>query len=74
MMQTSKGAKMPRGDKQAIMRKAVVVPAYELQNYFSKLVRNFFNLIVENKKQNESLTMLRDTLLPKLLAGEIHTD
>lgn len=74
MMQTSKGAKMPRGDKQAIMRKAEVVPAYELQNYFSKLVRNFFNLIVENKKQNESLTMLRDTLLPKLLAGEIHID
>ena len=30
-----------------------------------------FNLIDGNKRENQSLTIMRDTLLPKLMSGEL---
>ncbi|MDD2468962.1 MAG: restriction endonuclease subunit S [Desulfobulbus sp.] len=41
---------------------------------FSRIVESIFDKITENKKENEILTQLRDTLLPKLLSGEISVD
>ena len=38
---------------------------------FSNLVSNNIKLIQENEKSNERLSQLRDTLLPKLMNGEI---
>src|SRR5690554_3009344 len=71
MMLTSKGAKMPRGDKDAIMQFAIAVPPVELMKYFSQRVEAFYNLINMNRSGGRSLSELRDTLLPKLLSGEI---
>ncbi len=71
MMLTSKGAKMPRGDKDAIMQFAIAVPPVELMKYFSQRVEAFYNLINMNRSGARSLSELRDTLLPKLLSGEL---
>ena len=38
---------------------------------FSNLVSNNIKMIQENEKSNEELSQLRDTLLPKLMSGEI---
>ncbi|MBR3091372.1 MAG: hypothetical protein IKH10_05220, partial [Bacteroidetes bacterium] len=38
---------------------------------FSNLVSNNIKLIQENEKSNERLSQLRDTLLPRLMNGEI---
>ncbi|MGO1102415.1 hypothetical protein [Klebsiella quasipneumoniae] len=39
---------------------------------YQELVRTFlYSLIENNMRENNSLTQLRDTLLPKLLSGEI---
>ncbi|MGR5236283.1 restriction endonuclease subunit S [Vibrio alfacsensis] len=49
-------------------------PSEELLTKFSQVVDGFANKIVMNKLENISLSKLRDTLLPKLLSGEIELD
>ncbi|HBC3510928.1 restriction endonuclease subunit S [Vibrio parahaemolyticus] len=71
MTRTSKGAKMPRGDKTAIMNWEMAVPPVELCEAFSAIVDKFYQLIPQNRAQNATLEWLRDTLLPKLLSGEL---
>ncbi len=71
MMLTSKGVKMPRGDKNAIMGWQCVHPDKKISNVFSKAVGEYYSFIEINNAQNKTLTQLRDTLLPKLLSGEI---
>ena len=39
-----------------------------MEKYLNKLE---YNLIIENRLENIRLTSLRDTLLPKLISGEI---
>lgn len=45
----------------------------EVRN-FNVLVEPLFKMIGENIKENEQLSKLRDTLLPKLMSGEIDLD
>ena len=52
--------------------KQVQVPTCkELIRKYDKLVAPYFEKILNNIKQNQSLCQLRDTLLPKLMNGEI---
>jgi len=74
MTRTAKGAKMPRGDKTSIMNWEMPISSVELREAFSTIVDKFYKLINQNRAQNESLEALRDTLLPKLLSGEIELD
>ena len=45
----------------------------KIKEYHFK-TRNLFELIKNNQIENEKLTQLRDTLLPKLMSGEIDVD
>jgi type I restriction enzyme S subunit len=49
----------------------ILVPTKENLNRFDSKVRAIFEKILENQKQIETLSTLRDTLLPKLLSGEM---
>lgn len=49
----------------------VVVPSKEVLDSFDTLVKPLFDKIKSNQMENRSLEGLRDTLLPKLLSGEI---
>ena len=71
MMRTSKGVKMPRGDKAAIMEFELVIPSQEIRKLFSETVRDFYKQIRVMEVENDSLQQTRDALLPKLLSGEI---
>jgi type I restriction enzyme S subunit len=71
MMTTSKGSKMPRGDKKAIMDWGVVVPPVKIRKFYSNLVGDFYSANSIRTKENDSLVQLRDTLLPKLISGEV---
>jgi type I restriction enzyme S subunit len=71
MMATSKGTKMPRGDKKAIMDWGVVVPTLKVRESYSKLAQEYYDVIPVRDKESESLIELRDTLLPKLISGEL---
>ena len=71
MMTTSKGAKMPRGDKEAIMGWVCVQPNPAVKKAYSNAIRGFYEIINNNNKENDSLEKTRDALLPKLLSGEL---
>ncbi len=74
MMQTSKGAKMPRGDKSAIMKWNVVFPDMKLASHFSEMLEPFYGQIQAQTQANSNLAQLRDTLLPTLVSGELRVN
>ncbi|MGR3754726.1 restriction endonuclease subunit S [Edwardsiella anguillarum] len=49
----------------------VLSPTFNVATYFNSLVSDLFIKNISNSKQNQSLSNLRDTLLPKLIAGEL---
>ena len=71
MVAGSKGTKMPRGDKKQIMTYPVCLPSENELKNFNAAVLPMFQLIESNRRENARLSLLRDTLLPKLMAGEI---
>ena len=46
-------------------------PNIEVIHQFHELVKEYFNKIGANQQQIQTLTQLRDTLLPKLMSGEV---
>lgn len=50
---------------------SVVVPSKDVLNAYQKLVKPLYDAITSNVRQSEQLSNLRDTLLPKLLSGEL---
>lgn len=49
----------------------VVLPSKEVNSVFVKIFRDTNKKIVANNKEIKTLTSIRDTLLPKLLSGEL---
>lgn len=66
-----KEQKMPRGDKQQIMTYPVVLPSEEELARFNTIASPLLEQIYSNRAENKRLSILRDTLLPKLMSGEI---
>ncbi|CAM2799192.1 restriction endonuclease subunit S [Glaesserella parasuis] len=51
--------------------KEIIVPNNELTELFGVVVKEHFQQIACNDKQNKTLANVRDLLLPKLLSGEV---
>ena len=49
----------------------IVIPNADILIKFDEICKNFEKIIFSNGYENEQLTQLRDTLLPKLMNGEI---
>ncbi len=49
----------------------ITIPDEFTMRNFNESVFHYFNKIKENSKQIQTLTKLRDTLLPKLMSGEV---
>ena len=71
MVGGSKGTKMPRGDKQQLMQYPVVQPDDKWLAGFKKVTQPMLLQSYTLKQENERLAQTRDTLLPKLMSGEI---
>ncbi|WP_102363210.1 restriction endonuclease subunit S [Vibrio cyclitrophicus] len=54
--------------------KDVVLPPVELAEKYAELVTTKYLMMESLKRQSKELEQLRDTLLPKLLSGEINLD
>ena len=65
------GAAQPHVKPADIHRFQVVIPTKEIINEFQEIVKPIFDRIGMNKKENDRLAYLRDTLLPRLMSGEI---
>lgn len=49
----------------------ILIPSQDIVTIFTNMVEPIFEKIWENQSENEKLSSLRDTLLPKLMSGEI---
>ena len=49
----------------------VVIPSSDMYNELDKILQPMIERIIENRVENRKLSSLRDTLLPKLMSGEI---
>ena len=52
----------------------MTIPDPSLMSWFDNIVRPLYNRIKINEEENNILINIRDTLLPKLLSGEIRVD
>ena len=72
-MAGKKGSKMPRGDKDHIMRYPI---AYSKDHVleFCAMVRDWYKKISEIYYENQQLSSLRDFLLPLLMNGQVKVE
>jgi type I restriction enzyme S subunit len=67
----SGGTKMPRTNWNDIKRYQIVLPPERLAEELSKWYRQTAEMLAHNVRESRTLAALRDTLLPKLLSGEV---
>jgi type I restriction enzyme, S subunit len=67
----SKGTKMPVVGWPDFANYQIVVPPPQVRRAFGDLVAPMFDRIIANLHESRTLATLRDTLLPKLLSGEL---
>lgn len=60
--------------KADIDRFKVIVPPEDIIMQYSKIVNSYFAEIVKVSNENQILSSLRDTLLPKLMSGELSVE
>ncbi|MEQ8302902.1 MAG: restriction endonuclease subunit S [Cyclobacteriaceae bacterium] len=60
--------------QQVLLQFKLVIPPSELVQEYHRIVFPLFQKIQDNIEENESLRDLRDSLLPKLMSGEIYVN
>ena len=70
LMYHTVGSVIQHADKQYILNKKFCVPINNLER-LSDIFKEIRRKVALNKKENEKLAKIRDSLLPKLMAGEI---
>lgn len=65
------GSTIPNLNKSQFSEIEIMIPPKTLLEEFDSIVAPFFNAILEHQYQIEYLSILRDTLLPRLMSGEI---
>lgn len=70
--QHSEGSTIPYAKwNNSLEKMSVLLPSIELQKKFSVIVSEFIERANENIRQIQTLTNLRDTLLPRLISGQL---
>ena len=70
----SSGTKMPRTNWKDMASYEVVLPPSEIGLVLTKLLASSIDAIAENIFESHTLAETRDTLLPKLLSGEVRVE
>ena len=65
------GSAQPNISASDIMSIPCVIPSKEAINIFNETIHPLFELIISNQRENHKLSILRDSLLPKLMSGEL---
>ena len=67
----SGGTRMPRTNWETLKQYPISMPDKNKVSLFNEIVSPEIDKIISNIKQIRTLQSLRDTLLPKLMSGEI---
>lgn len=65
------GSAQPNISTSDIMSIPCVIPSQDAINDFNGTAHPLFDLIISNQRENQQLSEVRDTLLPKLMSGEL---
>ena len=65
------GSAQPNISASDIMSIPCVIPSQDAINDFNGTAQPLFDLIISNQRENQQLSKVRDTLLPKLMSGEL---
>ena len=65
------GSAQPNISASDIMSIPCAIPSQDAINDFNDTVQPLFELIISNQRENQQLSKLRDSLLPKLMSGEL---
>jgi type I restriction enzyme S subunit len=65
------GSAVPSMTTKVLNKLKILKPANSVMTKFDLIVSSFFDALNHQKKENQELTNLRDTLLPKLISGEL---
>lgn len=65
------GAVQPKLNKKNLLNIETIIAPIELYTRFNKIIEPYFKKIIEIEEESLLLRELRDTLLPKLMSGEI---
>ena len=68
------GSAVPTLNRNHVHDLSIEIPPIKLIHEFDKLIKPFFKKLNSNQTQINHLTTLRDTLLPKLMSGEIRVN
>ena len=65
------GAVQPKINQNNMNNLPVIIPGEEIISLFSKMINPTYAMFRSNVDEINSLSKLRDSLLPKLMSGEI---
>lgn len=65
------GSAQPKFNKTDFKNLPIFLPPDDLLEQFHQIVKPIFELINENNTENQALTRTRDTILPRLMSGEL---
>ena len=65
------GAVQMKISQRSMSHLLTVIPSKSVCGDYNRIIRPLFDLIKSTKEENDRLSSLRDTLLPKLMSGEI---
>lgn len=65
------GTKMPRTSWAQLERFEIAIPTADIAGHYNEMARPLVERIIHNIEESKTLAILRDTLLPKLMAGQI---
>ncbi len=71
IIQNANGSTFLEISKTAFKNIDTIIPPVEVVAEFSRKVGSIYKRIILNEKEINTLTKTRDTLLPKLMSGEI---
>ena len=71
IVQHAIGATMPNLNTGILARVPIVVPTDKLLRAFNRFTQPLADRVIESDAKTETLVSLRDTLLPKLISGEV---
>ena len=60
--------------REDLEKSTVLIPDTDTYNAMDQLMRSIFDKIIDNKIENTRLGQLRDTLLPRLMSGELSVE
>ena len=70
--QASEGTRMPRTNLNYMMNYSIILPTDTYLSQFNTLLQTFLSKLLVNIEQSIILSKIRDSLLPKLMSGEIN--